>query len=174
MKKFKTLIYGYCLLFITITSSIGWILGGTLEKYSHTRYEASLPLHLSSELPGKNIIEQMRFKLLYQNNTVESLAKLPGQSQETLAGNLKLKINKDKTNFKITFLDYDPETAKEVVLQTKNTLLKNQFKMKETEKITVSSVSKPILKIKRIGGITGLCLGIGIISFIYQKKTKKS
>jgi hypothetical protein len=172
MKKSKIFIHGYCFIFITITSSIGWILGGTLEKYSHTRYEASLPLQLSSKQFDKNFIEQMRFKLLYENNTVESLAKLSGQSQETLAGNLKLKMDKGEMNFKITFLDSNPETAKEIVLKAKNALLKNQYEMKETEKITVSPVSKLILKSNLIGGITGLFFGVGILSLFYQKKLK--
>ncbi|MDR0614846.1 MAG: hypothetical protein LBF82_02680, partial [Lactobacillales bacterium] len=86
MKKWKFFLRN--LLLIILTSGGCSILFGKIEQSSITFYQASLLFKLKDNSPRKDFIDQIRYLLLYENNTVEKLSKKFKLPPDTIAGNL--------------------------------------------------------------------------------------
>lgn len=167
MQKWKYLLKS--LLFIILISGTSGAVFGKVEQSSTAFYQASLPFKLKNDSPSKELIDHIRYLLLYKNNTVEQLAKEFKLSPNIIAGNLKILMKDDQVYFAVVFKSKNKKIAQKIVQQAGKVIQKKQPETKQDGVLKFQRVAKQNTKTMFIGLVVGIFWGAGIISLLLKK-----
>ncbi|MDR1521272.1 MAG: hypothetical protein LBS28_00170 [Streptococcaceae bacterium] len=170
MKNWK--IFFHSLVFIVLISGIGGFIGGKAEQNSNTYYQAFLPFKLKSEHSGKEIIDNLRYFLLYESNTIKQLTKDFKLSRSVVAANLKILMENDQTHFSVIFKFRDKKVAQKIIQQVSKIIQKKQPDIKQNGIVIVQRLAKQNAKIKLIGSVVGFFFSVGITAVLFYTKKK--
>jgi hypothetical protein len=167
MKKWKFFLRN--LLLIILTSGVCSVLFGKIEQSSTTFYQASLLFKLKDNNPRKDFIDQIRYLLLYENNTIEKLSKEFKLPPDIIAGNLKVLMKSDQVHFAVVFKSKNKAVAQKIVQQTGKVIQKQQPEIKQDSVLKIQRTAKQNIKVMLIGLIVGFFGGAGIVFCFFKK-----
>jgi capsular polysaccharide biosynthesis protein len=158
------------LVFIVLISKLGGFFAEKVEQNSGVLYQAFLPFKLKDQRPNKEVIDNIRYLLLYENNIIEQLSKDFKLSSDIIAGNLKILMENDQMHFTIAFKFRDKKVAEEIIQQTSKIIQKKQPDIEQTGAVIVTRLAKQKAKSKLIGLVVGFFFSAGIIAMFFDKR----
>jgi len=166
MKNFKTLIINGMI--ILITSASGFFLFAKISQNLKPLKKVSQTYRL---VQNKKAIDDLRYRLLYQNQNLKKLADKLNIKTAVFANNLKLKANEDCSKFILEFTFNKHSSAKQIVQAAQKIIAKeNSVTIQPQGNLTFKNAElNNGQNICLIGLITGFFLGVGCVSF-YRKK----